>query len=200
MSPPSGKNLLSWSQSIGLVPTSCFYFLLPDRHIVLYTAHISRDILLACKSFGRMDPAVIVPSGDDELQRVLPTMYSSTPGVVLWMWRFLIGFASVAPNVLIIQLWSAACIFYILPFPSMLNCRKERHRVRLSVRSEFCFSILRSSVLYGCETWSLTVREEHKLRVKNGVFWVVTPCGSCENRRFVGTWRLLHQGDKKSVN
>jgi hypothetical protein len=32
--------------------------------------------------------------------------------------------------------------------------------------------------------------------IKNGVFWVVTPCGSCKNRRFGGTWRLLHQGDK----
>jgi hypothetical protein len=31
---------------------------------------------------------------------------------------------------------------------------------------------------------------------KNGVFWVVTPCGSCKNRRFEGTWRLLHQGEK----
>jgi hypothetical protein len=29
--------------------------------------------------------------------------------------------------------------------------------------------------------------------MKNGVFWVVTPCGSCKNRRFGGTWRLLHQ-------
>jgi hypothetical protein len=32
--------------------------------------------------------------------------------------------------------------------------------------------------------------------LKNGVFWVVTPCDSCKNRRFGGTWRLLHQGDK----
>jgi hypothetical protein len=32
--------------------------------------------------------------------------------------------------------------------------------------------------------------------MKNGVFWVVTPCGSCKNRRFGGTWRLHHQGDK----
>jgi hypothetical protein len=32
--------------------------------------------------------------------------------------------------------------------------------------------------------------------IKNGVFWVVTPCGSCKNRRFGGSWRLLHQGDK----
>jgi hypothetical protein len=34
------------------------------------------------------------------------------------------------------------------------------------------------------------------ITMKNGVFWVVTPCGSCKNRRFGGTWRLLHQGDK----
>jgi hypothetical protein len=27
--------------------------------------------------------------------------------------------------------------------------------------------------------------------MKNGVFWVVTLCGSCNNRRFEGTWRLL---------
>jgi hypothetical protein len=32
--------------------------------------------------------------------------------------------------------------------------------------------------------------------MKNGVFWDVTPCGSCKDRRFGGTWRLLHQGDK----
>jgi hypothetical protein len=32
--------------------------------------------------------------------------------------------------------------------------------------------------------------------MNNGVFWVVMPCGSCKNRRFGGTWRLLHQGDK----
>jgi hypothetical protein len=31
--------------------------------------------------------------------------------------------------------------------------------------------------------------------MRNGVFWVVTPCGSCKNRRFGVTWRLLHQGD-----
>jgi hypothetical protein len=27
--------------------------------------------------------------------------------------------------------------------------------------------------------------------MKNGVFWVVTPCGSCKNRRFGGTWLLV---------
>jgi hypothetical protein len=37
----------------------------------------------------------------------------------------------------------------------------------------------------GAKTWS----EIHKLNnsMKNGVFWDVTPCGSCENRCFGGT-------------
>jgi hypothetical protein len=32
--------------------------------------------------------------------------------------------------------------------------------------------------------------------MKNGVLWDVTLCGSCKNRRFGETERLLHQGDK----
>jgi hypothetical protein len=28
--------------------------------------------------------------------------------------------------------------------------------------------------------------------MKNGVFWDVTPCGSCNNRRFGGNLRVLH--------
>jgi hypothetical protein len=32
--------------------------------------------------------------------------------------------------------------------------------------------------------------------MKNGFFWHVTPCGSCKNRRFGGTWLLLLQDDK----
>jgi hypothetical protein len=32
--------------------------------------------------------------------------------------------------------------------------------------------------------------------MKNAVFWGVTPCGSCKNRRFGGTYRLHYQGDE----
>jgi hypothetical protein len=32
--------------------------------------------------------------------------------------------------------------------------------------------------------------------MKKGVFWDVTPCGSCRNRRFGGNSYLLHKGDK----
>jgi hypothetical protein len=34
--------------------------------------------------------------------------------------------------------------------------------------------------------------------MKNAVFWDVKPCGSCDNRRFVGTYRLHHQGENIS--
>jgi hypothetical protein len=32
--------------------------------------------------------------------------------------------------------------------------------------------------------------------MKNDVFWDITPCGSCKNRRFGGTYHLHHEGDK----
>jgi hypothetical protein len=31
----------------------------------------------------------------------------------------------------------------------------------------------------------------------NAVFWDVTPCGSCKNRRFGATYQIHHQGNKK---
>jgi hypothetical protein len=45
---------------------------------------------------------------------------------------------------------------------------------------------------------SIHVRYEVFMAVtmKNGVFWDVTPYGSCKNRRFGGTLRLHHQCDK----
>jgi hypothetical protein len=30
--------------------------------------------------------------------------------------------------------------------------------------------------------------------LKNVVFWDVTQCGSCKNRRFLGTYHVRHQG------
>jgi hypothetical protein len=42
--------------------------------------------------------------------------------------------------------------------------------------------------------WARNYRD--LLTVKNAVFWDVTPCGSCKNQCFGGTYRLHHQGDK----
>jgi hypothetical protein len=31
-----------------------------------------------------------------------------------------------------------------------------------------------------------SIKAEKKIKLKNGVFWDDTPCGSCKNRRFEG--------------
>jgi hypothetical protein len=48
-------------------------------------------------------------------------------------------------------------------------------------------------VLYGCETWSVTLREEHRLRVfENRVLWgMFGPKGD----EVTGEWRKLHSGE-----
>jgi hypothetical protein len=60
-----------------------------------------------------------------------------------------------------------------------------------------------------CHHWMLysDVRFEvfTAVTMKNAVFWDVTPCGSCNNRRFGRTQHLHHPGDKnrrarKNVN
>jgi hypothetical protein len=48
-------------------------------------------------------------------------------------------------------------------------------------------------VLYGCETWSLTLREEHRLRVfenrvLRGIF-------GPKRQEVTGEWRKLHNGE-----
>jgi hypothetical protein len=68
-------------------------------------------------------------------------------------------------------------------------------------------------MLFYESTWNAACRQVAELHVgthvyqinasytlKNGVFWDVTLCGSCENLRFGGTQRLLHQGWQESVN
>jgi hypothetical protein len=49
-------------------------------------------------------------------------------------------------------------------------------------------SIVRHTVV-GFEVFTAVI-------MKNAVFWDVTLCGSCKNRRFGGTYRLHQQGDK----
>jgi hypothetical protein len=44
------------------------------------------------------------------------------------------------------------------------------------------------------DTCALT--DAKKTILKNGVFWDVTPRGSCKNRRFGETQHLFHQGGK----
>jgi hypothetical protein len=53
------------------------------------------------------------------------------------------------------------------------------------VKVRICKTIILPVVLYGCETWSLTVREEHKLRVLRRIY-------GRKRDRVTGGWRKLH--------
>jgi hypothetical protein len=58
------------------------------------------------------------------------------------------------------------------------------------------FYILQLKVLYGCETWSLTLREEHRLRVfKNRVLRRIFG----HKREEDGSWRKLHNDELHSL-
>ena len=51
-------------------------------------------------------------------------------------------------------------------------------------------TIILPVVLYGCETWSLTLREERRLRVfENRVLWRVF---GTKRNEVTGEWRKLH--------
>jgi hypothetical protein len=51
-------------------------------------------------------------------------------------------------------------------------------------------------VLYGCETWSLTLREEHRLRVLRRIFGTKRGGGRDE---VTGEWRKLHNEELHDV-
>jgi hypothetical protein len=52
-------------------------------------------------------------------------------------------------------------------------------------------------VLYGCETWSLTLREEYRLRVfENRVLWRIFG----PKREEDGSWRKLHNDELYSLH
>ena len=53
-------------------------------------------------------------------------------------------------------------------------------------------TIILPVVLYGCETWSLTLREEHKLRVLKSMFGL-------KRDEVTGGWRKLHNEELHNV-
>jgi hypothetical protein len=63
-----------------------------------------------------------------------------------------------------------------------------------NVKVKIYKTIILPFVLYGCETWSLTLREEHRLRVfeKRVIRRIFGPKGGGELR---GVWRKLHNED-----
>jgi hypothetical protein len=54
-------------------------------------------------------------------------------------------------------------------------------------------SLILPVVLYGCETWSLTLREEHRLRVFEN--WVLRRIFGQKRDEMAGVWRKLHNDE-----
>jgi hypothetical protein len=52
-------------------------------------------------------------------------------------------------------------------------------------------------VLYGCETWSLTLREEHRLRVFENR--VLTRIFEPKRGEVTGEWRKLHEEELRDL-
>jgi hypothetical protein len=59
-----------------------------------------------------------------------------------------------------------------------------------NVKIKICKTIILPVVLYGCETWSLTLREEHRLRVSENR--VLRRIFEPKRDEVTGGWRKLH--------
>jgi hypothetical protein len=67
------------------------------------------------------------------------------------------------------------------------------HLLSRNVKVEIYKAIILPLVVYGCETWSLTLREEHRLRVfENRVLRGIFRSNRDE---VTGDWRKLHNGE-----
>jgi hypothetical protein len=81
-----------------------------------------------------------------------------------------------------------------IPEDTLLHIHRRENLQFYTDNFMYVYSIL----LLGNGSISSYQGNEHATikKLKNGVFWDVTPRGSCEHRRFGGTWRFLHEGDK----
>jgi hypothetical protein len=65
-----------------------------------------------------------------------------------------------------------------------------------NVKVKIYKTIILPVVLYGCETWSLTLREEHRLRVfENRVLRIFRP----KRDEVTGECRKLHNGELRNL-
>jgi hypothetical protein len=62
-----------------------------------------------------------------------------------------------------------------------------------NVKDKIHKTIILPAVLYGCETWSLTLREEHRLRVFENR--VLRRIFGPKRDEVMGQWRKLHNGE-----
>jgi hypothetical protein len=78
---------------------------------------------------------------------------------------------------------------------SVQNILSSRH-VSKKLKIKIYKTVILPVVLYGCETWSLTLGEEHRLRVfENRVLRIFRP-----EREEDGSWRKLHNDELHSLH
>jgi hypothetical protein len=58
-------------------------------------------------------------------------------------------------------------------------------------------AIILPVILYGCETWSLTLREEHRLRVFENK--MLRKIFGPKRVEMMGEWRKLHNGERRDL-
>jgi hypothetical protein len=66
-----------------------------------------------------------------------------------------------------------------------------------NVKIEIYKTIILPEVLYECETWSLTLREEHRLRVFENR--VLRRIFAAKGDEVIGCWRKLHNEELRNV-
>jgi hypothetical protein len=77
---------------------------------------------------------------------------------------------------------------------NLLSSRLQSKNLKIRIHK----TIILSVVLYGCETWSLTLREKHRLRVFEN--WVLRKIFEQKRDEVAGEWRKLHNEDLRHLN
>jgi hypothetical protein len=63
----------------------------------------------------------------------------------------------------------------------------------MNIKIKIYRTIILPVVLYECETWSLILREEHRLRVSEN--WVLRRIFGPKRDEVTGSWRKLHNDE-----
>jgi hypothetical protein len=72
------------------------------------------------------------------------------------------------------------------------------HPLSRDVKVKICKTVILQVVLYGCETWSLTLREEHRLRVFENR--VLRRIFGPKRDEVTGEWRKLHNEELRNLH
>jgi hypothetical protein len=76
-----------------------------------------------------------------------------------------------------------------------LSCRLQKKKKNLKIR--IYKMIILPAVLYGCKAWSLTLREEHRLRVFENK--VLSRIFGPKRDELTGEWRKLHNEELRDL-